>query len=83
MGGVRGPRGVIEEERPVGRNRFLVADPLDRLIGHIVIEAVIAVPQVGFNRFRALESRRAPLVGVAADKAVEILEAKTRGPSGC
>ena len=37
---VRGPRCEIDEEGLVGHERFLLADPLDRLVGHVLGEVV-------------------------------------------
>ena len=72
----------VHEERLVGQQRLLLAHPGDGVVGHVLREVVAllgAAPR--FHRRRALIDRRVPLVGLAADEAVEVLEAPTaRGP---
>ena len=83
VGGVGRPWCVVHEEGLVGHERALLADPGDGLVGHVLGE-VVALLGCG----RRLE-RRGPLVdggvvlvGLAADEAVEVLEATARRPLG-
>ena len=72
----------VDEERLVGRERLLLADPVDGLVGHVLHEVVALLGRLlRLDRRGALVQRRVPLVGLAADEAVEILEAASaRGP---
>ena len=38
--GAGGAGGVVDEERLVGHQRLLLADPVDRLVGHVLGEVV-------------------------------------------
>ena len=70
----------VDEERLVGHERLLLADPLDRLVGHVLREVVALLRSpVGLDRRRPLVERRVVLVGLAADEAVEVLEAAAAG----
>ena len=85
MRGVRRARGVIGEERLVRRQRVLLLDPVDRLIGEIGVQMVVRLGLsgellLGFDRSRVLEQGRVPLVHVAADEPVEIIEAEPGRP---
>ena len=66
----------VDEERLVGRETLLLPDPANRLVGH-VLHQVVAL----FGRLPRLDGRgplverRVPLVGLAADESVEVLEA--------
>ena len=76
MGRVRGTGRVVHEERLVGHQRLLLAHPPDRLVGHVLGEVVPL-----FRRLLRLDRRGAlidggiVLIGLAADEAVEVLEA--------
>ena len=80
---VRRARREVDEERLVRSETLLLSDPGNRLVGH-VFDQVVAL----FGRFLRLHrrgplvERRVPLVGLAADEAVEILEAATAGRPG-
>jgi hypothetical protein len=82
LGGVGGARGVVQEERLVGHQRFLLAHPGDRLVGHVPGEVVAVLGRPPrFGPGRALLQRRVPLVALAAQEPVEVLEAVAgRGP---
>ena len=82
VGSVRRPGRVVHEERLVGHERLLLAHPTDRLVGHVLGEVVALVRRLGgIDRNRALVERREVLIGLAADEAVEVLEAAaTRRP---
>ncbi len=78
---VRGPRREVGEERLVRQQRLLLADPRDRLVGHVGHEVVALFGRLlGLDRDRALVDRRVVLMGLAADEAVEVLEAAPGGP---
>jgi hypothetical protein len=79
---VRRPGGEVDEERPVGRERALLADPTDRAVGHVLGEVVALLRCLrGLDRRRPLPQRRVVLVRLATDEPEEVLEAAaTRGP---
>jgi hypothetical protein len=89
-GAARGShRGVVHEERLVGHQRLLLADPLDRLVGHVLGEVVALLRRfVGLDRAVSARRARVVLVRLAADEAVEVLEAaagvgqRSNGPIG-
>ena len=77
---VAGARSEIHEERLVGHQRLLLARPLDRLVRHVFGEVVALFRRfLGLDWDRAFVDRRVPLVGFAADEAVEVLEAAAAG----
>ena len=66
----------VDEERLVAHQRLLLADPHDRPVGHVLGEVVALLGRlVGLDRRRPLVDRRVVLVRLAADEAVEVLEA--------
>ena len=66
----------VDEERLVGHQRLLLADPVDRLVGHVLGEVVALLRRaVGLDRDGVAVDRRRVLVRLAADEAVEVLEA--------
>ena len=79
---VGGAGGEVDEERLVRHQRLLLADPLDRPVGHVLGEVVALLGgPVRLDRHRVPVDRRRPLVGLGADEAVEVLEpAATGGP---
>ena len=78
---VGGAGREVDEERLVGHQRLLLADPLDRLVGHVAHEVVALFGRaLGLDRRRALVQRRVVLVRLAADEAVEVLEAAAGRP---
>ena len=77
---VRRTRREVGEERLVRHQRLLLADPPDRLVGHVAHQVVALVGRaVGLDRRRALIQRRVVLVRLAADEPVEVLEAAAAG----
>ena len=77
--GVRGARREVHEERLVRGQRLLLAGPGDRLVGHVVHEVVALLGRAPrLDRRRVLVDRRVPLVRLAADEAVEVLEPAAR-----
>ena len=77
---VRGARREVHEERLVGQQRLLLARPVDRLVGQILGQVVALGRRLRrLDRRRALIQRRVPLVVLAADEAVEVLEAAAAG----
>ena len=80
---VRRARREVHEERLVGHERLLLAHPLDRLVGHVLGEVVALLRRrLGLDRRRALVDGRVVLVRLAADEAVEVLEAAAAGRPG-
>ena len=73
-------RHVVDEERLVGRDLLELLHVLDRLVGHGrgQVPARIALERI--DRRRVAEQVRLPLAGVAADEAVEVLEAHADRP---
>ena len=77
---VRRPGGEVREERTIGHQRLLLADPADGVIGEVLGE-VVSLLGGGrrFDRRRSRVERRFVLVVLAADEAVERLEAASGG----
>ena len=78
--GVRRAGGEVHVEGLVRRQGLLGADPVDRLVGHVHGEVIVGALLV-LDAHRAVEDGRSPLVGLAADEAVELVEAGARGPA--
>ena len=77
---VRRARREVDEERLLRGERLLVSDPGDRLVGHVRHEVVLRV--VGqLDGRRAVEQVGRPLVRLAADEPVELVEALVRRPA--
>src|SRR5262245_55144581 len=80
--GVRRPWREVHEERLVGRQGLQLAGPGYRLVREVLGQVVSLL-----RRFRSLDGlvalveSRVPLVGLAADEAVEVLEAAPSGPA--
>ncbi len=70
----------VGEERLVGRQRLLGADPGDRLVRHVGGEVVVRVVR-HLHLDGAVDDQRRPLIGLAADEAVELVEPGVRGPA--
>ena len=80
VGRVGGTGREIHEERLVRRHRLLGLDPVDRLIGHVLGEVVVLL--LGrIDLLDAVVDQRSPLVGLAANEAVELVEALVRRPA--
>ena len=73
-------RYVIDQERLVGRQLLELLDVLDGLVGHGRGQVPAGIAPERIDGRRIAEQVRLPLAGVAADKAVEIIEAHTVGP---
>ena len=71
---VRGAGHVIDEEGLLRRQRLRLSHVLDRLVGHRRLHVPAGIALEGEDRRRVAEQVRLPLAGVAADKAVEVLE---------
>jgi len=73
---MRRTRRVVDEERLVAHQRLLLANPPDRLVGHVLREVVALLRRLRrLDRRRALVQGRVVLVRLAAHEAVEVLEA--------
>ena len=80
---VRGARREVDEERLVGQQRLLLARPGDELVGQVFGEVVALGRRLRrLDRRGALIQRRIPLVVLAADEAVEVLEPAAAGRPG-
>ena len=80
MGRMGRARREVHEERLVRHERRLVAHPGNRLVGHVGHEVVVRVLRQLDLVHPVVEQRR-PLVGLAADEAVELVEARPRRPA--
>jgi hypothetical protein len=68
-------RGEVDEERLVGHQRLLLARPLDYLDRQVLGEVVALLGRLlWLDGRRSCVDCRVPLVGLAADEAVEVLE---------
>ena len=70
----------VHIERLVGRQGVLRAHPLDRLVRHVGREVIVGRPLM-LDARHAVEDCRRPLVGLAADEAVELVEARPGRPA--
>ena len=74
--GMGRPGREVGEERLVGHQRLLLADPLDRPVGDVLGEVVALLRRlVGLDRRGPLVERGVVLVRLTGDEAVEVLEA--------
>ena len=80
MRGVRAARYVIDKERLVGRDLLDLLHVLDRLVGHGRGQVPAWFALEGIDGRRIAVQVRLPLAGVAADEAVEVLEAHAVRP---
>ena len=67
-----------------GVDRLLLVDILDRLVGQIFVQGVVSLAALGdlhLDRLGSRIERRLPLVGLAADEAVEMIEALQSRPA--
>ena len=73
----------VDEERLVGHERLLLAHPVDGLVGHVLREVIAFLWRLlRLDRMGAFVDAGVVLVGLAADEAVEVLEAAARaGPA--
>ena len=78
--GVRRARREVHEEGLVRRQRLLELHPGDRLVRHVGHEVVVRVPR-DLDRVHAVVEVRRPLVGLAAEEAVELVEPGPRRPA--
>ena len=77
---VRAARYVIDEPRLGGRELLQLLHVLDRLVGHGRGQVPAGIALEGEDRCRVAEQVRLPLARVAADEAVEVLEAHAGRP---
>ena len=77
---VRRARREVDEERLVAHQRLLLAHPGDRLVGQVLGQVIALGRRLRrLDRRRALVERGIPLVVLAADEAVEVLESAAAG----
>ena len=75
-----GTGGEVDEERLIRRQRLLETHPVDCLIGHVRGEVVVGV--FGRLHFRgSVMDNGCPLVRLATDEAVELVEAAAGRPA--
>ena len=79
--GVHRTRGEIDEEGLIRGQRLLKTDPVDGLGGHVVHEVVIGIVR-GLHTVLVVVNGGRPLIGLAAQKAVELVEALVVRPAG-
>jgi hypothetical protein len=73
---MRRPGREVHEEWLVGHQGLLLADPIDRVVGHVLGEVVALLGRaVGLHRHGVLVDGRGVLVGLPTDEPVEMLEA--------
>ncbi len=77
---VGGTRGEIDEERLVRRERFLELHPRNGLVSHVRHEIVAFVVRCGDSSHPVID-RGIPLVGLAAEETVELVESRTGRPA--
>src|SRR5208283_5982881 len=76
MRGVGGAWREVDEKGLVWRQRLLLRNPVHSLVGHVLHEVVALLGSLLWLDWRGpLIQRRVPLVGLAPDEAVEVLEA--------
>ena len=80
MGGVERARREVHEKRLVRCQRVLRLHPGDRLVRHVHREVVVEAVRL-LHAYRSIEDRRRPLVGLAADEAVELVEPRMGRPA--
>ena len=74
------PGRVVDEERLVRRHRLLGFHPVDGLVRHVDGEVVVLhLRRIDLDH--AVVDERIPLVGLAADEAVELVETLVGGPA--
>ncbi len=77
---MRSAGGEVDEERLVWNERLLLPDPVDRLVGHVVYKVVSLFGGLrGLDRNGAFIECGIPLVRLAADESVEVLESAAAG----
>ena len=62
------------QERLVGREGAMLAQPGDRLVGQVLAQVVVLVVR-RLDRVEVLDEPRLPLRGLAGQEAVEVVEA--------
>ena len=78
---VRAAGGVVDEERFLRIDLVEHFDVRDRVVGHGRGEVPFRIADVGIDRRGLAEQVRLPLAGVAADEAVEVIEAHADRPA--
>src|SRR6516165_2699765 len=73
-------RDVVYEERLIRRGGIEPLYVRDGLVRQVGGEVVAGLPDPGKNLRHVLEEVRGPLVGLASQEAIEVLEAHADGP---
>src|SRR5215475_945845 len=75
---------VIDEKRPVRRDRFLLSQVINRLIRQMLIQGVVCFAPLGyfhFHRRSTIVQRWLPLICLTANESVEVVESLHGGPA--
>src|SRR5208283_1519668 len=73
-------RREVCEERLVGNERLLLANPVDGLVRHVLHQVIALLGRLlDLDRRRTLIQRWVPLIRLAADEPIEIFEAASAG----
>src|SRR5262249_20141459 len=76
VGSVRRSRREVREERPLRSNGLLLVNPADAFVGEVASELIALLgPLRRLDWVRVADQRRVELIGLAADEAVEVVEA--------
>src|SRR5262249_13592586 len=79
---MRGAIRHVRKERPIGRGRLLFPDPRDRLVGQVFTQVIALLRGLWrIDACSAVEQHRLELIHLAAEKAVELLEACASRPA--
>src|SRR5262245_65472227 len=71
----------VNKKRLVGSDRLLLPDIGNRLVGEVLHQVVALVRRpLRLDRRGAVKQCRVPLIGFSTDKAVEVLETRSRRP---
>ena len=77
---MRCARRIVDEERLLRCQRLLESDPGGRLVGHVGKEVVVGIIRQ-FHRMNTVIDEWCPLIGLAAQEAVKLVESLARRPA--
>ena len=73
--------GPIHEERPIGLERLVVAQPVDRILGQVLREVIALLGRLRRPHHRRVAHQMGLVLrSLTGQEAVEILESQSRGP---
>src|SRR5262249_24214801 len=73
--GMGGAWRIVGEERLFRGQGMLLANPANRLVGHVGVGMVVFLAPVRLNGSRSVVGGWKPLISVAADESIEVVEA--------